>query len=244
MDLGERGVAAKDISAIRQQLALAVQLNDEATFDDFCWAGNALLHQQLLPALAHPNARFLYIWGTAGSGKSHLLQACCHNASLLGRSTRYVPLALLQNWDPAVLDGMEDHALIAIDDINCIAGHPQWEEALFHLYNRITQQQTTLLITASTPPLRLGLRLADLSSRLTSGLVMQLHELVDEDKIITLQARAQKRGFELPLSVGHYLVTHYARSMHDLYTIFEYLDNASLVAQRKLTIPFVKEVLG
>lgn len=241
--MGERGVAAI-LSPIRQQLALAVRLNDEATFDDFCWTGNALLQQQLLPALTNQVGHFFYVWGTPGSGKSHLLQACCHQADLLQHSARYVPLTLLQTWDPAVLEGMEDHALVAIDDIDCIAGRPDWEEALFHLYNRICERQAMLIITAPVSPLRIGIRLTDLSSRLASGLVTPLHELADEDKILTLQVRAQKRGFELPRSVGQYLVNHCARSMHDLYNVFECLDNASLVAQRKLTIPFVKEVLG
>ena len=242
--MGERGVSAKEISAIRQQLALAVRLNDEATFDDFCWTGNPLLQQQLLSALTNPIGRFFYVWGSSGSGKSHLLQACCHQADLLQHSARYVPLSLLQTWDSAVLEGMEDHALVAIDDVDRIAGRPDWEEALFHLYNRICERQAMLIITARVPPLRMGIRLADLRSRLTSALVTPLHELADEDKIVTLQLRAQKRGFELPPSVGQYLVNHCARSMHDLYSVFECLDNASLVAQRKLTIPFVKQVLG
>jgi DnaA-homolog protein len=243
MDMGARGVAGKEVSSIRQQLALAVRLNDEATFDEFCWTGNALLQEQLLPVLTHPVGRFFYVWGRPGSGKSHLLQACCHKADLGQHSARYVPLSLLQTWDPAVLEGMEDHAVVAIDDVDRIAGRSNWEEALFHLFNRICERQAVLIITALVPPLRMGIRLADLSSRLTSGLVAPLYELADEDKILTLQARAHKRGFELPRSVGQYLVNHCARSMHDLYSVFECLDNASLVAQRKLTVPFVKEVL-
>lgn len=229
---------------MNRQLALAIQLNDEATFSDFCWGSNALLKQQLENTLVGRGERLIYLWGTPGSGKSHLLQACCQ-AMNGNKSAIYLPLQTLKEWGPQVIDGIDEQALIGIDDIDAIASIPAWEEAIFHLYNRVRDnEQTTLIITGKCPPTQVPLRLLDLRSRLSWGLVIQLNELSDHDKINTLKLHAHKRGLELSTNVGQFLLNRCARNMHDLHTLLNRLDEASLVAQRKITIPFVKNTLG
>lgn len=228
---------------MNQQLALAIQLNDEAKLADFCWGNNLLLQQKLHDLMENKEDRPLYLWGNSGSGKSYLLQACCQ-AKNNTQSAIYLPLNILREWGPQVIDGIEGQALICIDDIEAIAKDPAWEEALFHLYNRTyDQQQTTLIIAGRYPPTNLAISLADLRSRLSWGLVLQLYELEDEDKIKTLQLQANKRGLKLPTPVGQFLLNRCARNMHDLHVLLDALDNASLSAQRKITIPFVKQIL-
>ena len=229
---------------MNRQLALAVQLNDEATLTDFCWGDNALLQQQLQLTLCGDGERFIYLWGIPGSGKSHLLQACCQAASA-EPSAIYLPLNLLKDLGPEVLEGIDDHTFIGIDDIDAIATDRRWEEALFHLYNRIRDNEnTTLIITGHCPPALSPVCLPDLQSRLSWGLVIQLNELCDHDKINTLKLHAHQRGFDLPTSVGQFLLNRCARNMHDLHALLNRLDEASLIAQRKITIPFVKGILG
>jgi DnaA family protein len=155
-----------------------------------------------------------------------------------------LPLRLLKDWGPQTLEGLEDQALVCIDDIETIAHDAAWEEALFHLYNRIKdKEQGLLIISGNQPPASLPLDLADLRSRLGWGLVIQLNELSDEEKINTLKLHALKRGFYLPESVGQFLLNRCSRDMHALQELLNRLDDASLAAQRKITIPFVKEIL-
>ena len=226
------------------QLPLAIQLNDEATLTDFCWGGNALLQQQLQLALLGSGERFFYLWGHAGTGKSHLLQACCQAVGI-NQSASYVPLETLKEWGPDVLEGIDEQALICIDGLDAIATHTAWEEALFHLYNRARDNgRTRLIISGTLAPSSMPIRLLDLRSRLSGGLVIQLHELCDDDKIKTLKLHAHRRGFELPTGVAQFLLNRSARNMHDLNILLNRLDEASLIAQRKITIPFVKAVLG
>lgn len=228
---------------MNKQLALAIQLNDEATLADFNWENNTLLHQHLQLMLAQKSDRMLYLWGLNGSGKSHILQGCCQAVNST-QSAIYLPLRLLKEWGPQTIEGLEDQALICIDDIEAIAGDGAWEEALFHLYNRVKDQENGLLIiSGAQTPATSPIRLADLRSRLGWGLVIQLNELCDKEKINALKEHAIKRGFDLPDSVGQFLLTRSSRNMHDLHQLLNRLDIASLAAHRKITIPFVKEIL-
>lgn len=230
---------------IAHQLALSIQLNDEATLVDFCWAGNALIEAQVERVIAGCDDKLLYFWGNEGSGKSHLLQGLCQVKSQLNQSTIYLPLRLVKEHGPEVLEGINFHDFIALDDIDAIAGDSAWEEALFHLYNQVRDgEKTTLCISARISPLYLPIKLPDLKSRLAWGLILQLHELADEDKVKTLQLHAAKRGFELSATVGQFLLTRCSRNMHELHELLNQLDTASLEFRRKITIPFVKAILG
>jgi DnaA family protein len=144
---------------------------------------------------------------------------------------------------PDVLDELEALALVCIDDIDAIAGDRSWETALFHLYNRIQTSGSRLLVTGHLAPADLPLELADLHSRIAWGWIFQLQLLSDDDKKQALKLRARTRGFELPDDVNDYLLRYFPRDIHGLFALLDRLDTASVVAQRRLTIPFVKSVL-
>ena len=75
----------------------------------------------------------VYIWGGEGTGKSHLLQALCHQ---LGNNALYLPMGELTDIPPAaLLENHEAMALLAVDDVESVVGGP-WEEALFHCFNQ------------------------------------------------------------------------------------------------------------
>ncbi len=245
MDMGEKGVYMFKNAGIIKQLPLDISLNEEATFAEFCWNGNELLKTQLYSALTGNSDKHLHIWGSIGCGKSHLLQACCQYVADAAKSSVYLPLNLLKDTSPEVLEGFDDYFLICLDDIDSIVQNRAWEEGLFHLYNRIRDNNKTVLLTTSKViPQHLELLLPDLRSRLAWGLVLNLKELNDEDKVIALQTLAFKRGFNLSETVCHYLLSRYTRNMHDLYVLLDRLDEESLIAQRKITIPFVKKIFS
>lgn len=218
------------------QLPLGIQLRDTATFASFYPAQN----QQLLAALKESEETGIYFWGASGAGKSHLLQALCHEKTESGKRVAWLPLAE-PGLMPAMLEDMEQFDLICVDDLQQVAGNDDWEIALFHLYNRIQARAGRLVISANQPLASLPVKLPDLASRLGWGLVYQLQELADDDKQAALQLRAGARGIELADEVAAYLLRRAPRDMKSLFSLLDRLDEASLVAQRKLTIPFVRE---
>ncbi len=229
------------------QLSLGMRLRDDATFANYYPGANAVTLGYVEHACETEDQwldSVLYIWGTTGVGRSHLLQAACLRVEEREGRALYLPLANLAQHGPQSLDNVEFCDLVCLDDVQAIAGQPHWEEAFFHAFNRLRDSGKQLLIAADAPPRELGIKLPDLQSRLSLALVFQLHELSDNDKLRALQLRASRRGLQLPDDVGRFILARSVRSMTVLFETLEQLDHASLQAQRKLTIPFLKEALG
>jgi DnaA family protein len=226
-----------------KQLTLGVGLKDEARFANYGPGKNNLLIQELIKSAHGYGERIIYFYGLGGQGCTHLLQACCHEANEQQLSTVYIPLASIKDFAPAIFEGLESLQLICIDDIHKIAGHPAWEEAFFHAYNRIHDAGGRLIVTANVSPQGLGLALPDVVSRLAWGMVFQLQGLTDDEKLHLLIMRADRRGMTLTEDVGKFILRHCPRHMSTLFAALDALDKVSLAAQRKLTIPFIKTVL-
>jgi DnaA family protein len=219
-----------------QQIPLRIGLRDSATFANFHPGPNAAV----VHALQSGSEPFIYLGGPLGCGRSHLLQAACHAVSEAGGLAAYLPLEECMAMSPQMLEGMEQMALLALDDVERLAGNGEWEQALFHLYNRMRDAGHRMIVAGNAAPAALGITLPDLLSRLSWGPVYQLLSLNDSEKAAALCMRARQRGMELSGEVADYLLHHASRDMHDLFALLERLDEGSLAAQRKLTIPFVR----
>jgi DnaA family protein len=142
-----------------------------------------------------------------------------------------------------VLLGLESLNLICLDDLHHISQYLEWEEAVFHLYNRVYDAGGCMIMAGNDLPRSLNMQLPDLVSRLSWGVIYQLQSLTDVEKQAILVKRADQRGIYLSDEVAKYLLTHCPRHMGALFAVLDVLDKASLAAKRRLTIPFVKEVL-
>lgn len=229
--------------ALSSQLTLGFCLQDEATFANFHIGNNIEVVAQLQKTVQGSGERLVYLYGTRGQGCSHLLQACCHYAQQQQVTSVYLPFANLITMSPEVLMGLETLSVLCLDDVHLIAGLKDWEEAVFHLYNRVYDQGGRMIIAAHDVPQAIQLHLPDLVSRLSWGGIYQIQSLADQDKLAVLISRASHRGITLSEEVAKYILTHCPRHMATLFAALDALDKASLAAQRRLTIPFVKEVL-
>ena len=225
------------------QLPLSLSLREDATFASYYVASNQMIIDTLQASASGQGESFVFLLGATGEGRSHLLQATCHHATTLGRSAIYLPLEYYNDYTPAVFEELEQYDLVCLDDIDCLIGMPEWEEALFHLYNRLRQAGSYLVVSASALPAELPCCFEDLRSRLSWGLLFQIKPMQDDEKLVALTLRASARGLELSEEVGRYLLHHYARSLERLFAVLDQLDQAALIAKRRLTIPFVKQTL-
>jgi DnaA family protein len=225
---------------LAEQLPLPLTLNPALDFDQF-WPGPNAETVSHLRALANQSEEpLIFIWGDTGSGKTHLLNATCKRYTDAHKHALYLPLKEFRDFGPEALEGQTTHDLLCLDDVDGVASDAQWAHALFRLFNIIRDQGRQLLISASVPPESLDISLKDLKTRLGWGLTLKLKALEDEDKAQALILKAKALGLELPEGVAQYLLQQAQRDFGTLIGFIQHLDQASLAAQRKLTVPFVK----
>lgn len=229
--------------SLSSQIPLSLALPAGAVFENFLPGPNREAFDHVGRALSGFPHRVIVLWGGAGTGKSHLLQAACHRAHETGDAAAYLPLTEIASFSPAILDGLESQRLICLDDVDKAAANRSWELALFDLYNRTEPSGTRLLLSAGPRVADMGFELADLRSRLSGALAFQLRDLSDHERHEVLQLRARERGFDIPADAVEYLLRRYPRDMHALIHLLDRLDRSTLEQQRRVTIPFIKEVM-
>jgi len=219
------------------QLALPLQLADHAVFASYLDSGNEMLVATLRGIATGVAGHGCWLWGASSTGKTHLLQAICDTA---GDRAAYVPISMLVDAGPGILDGLARRELICIDDVDLVAGQPAWEVALFGLSNQIFDAGAQWIVSASAAPRECAVELADLRSRFAKLPVFQVHALNEDERLSALQLRSRHRGLELPNDTARYLLKRSRRDMASLYELLDKLDGEALRAKRRLTIPFVR----
>ena len=223
------------------QLALPLRLADHAIFASYLATGNETLVATLRNLANGDDGIGCWLWGASATGKTHLLQAVCEQ---VGDQSVYIPLAGLKEAGPAILEGLANRAMICIDDIDAVAGDAEWELGLFALCNQVVDAGGKIVAAARAAPRATEFELADLQSRLSALPAFQTRPLGDVETRQALQLRAEHRGLDLPDDTAQYLLNRSRRDMASLYDLLDKLDDEALRAQRRLTIPFVKEVLA
>ncbi|HKW37742.1 MAG TPA: DnaA regulatory inactivator Hda [Burkholderiales bacterium] len=198
-----------------QQLLLELDRPPPPTLDNFSPGRNAAALEALREALGGGEG-FVFLWGPAGCGKTHLLRAFSQAAAAAKREA------------------------VAVDDVARLGDAEQI--ALFDQCNRLRASKGALAASASAPPAQLPLR-PDLRSRLASGIVLQLHPLGDEDKTAALAGHAARRGIRLEPGLIAYLLSHFDRDMGSQIALLDALDRYSLQRKRPLTLPLLKDAL-
>jgi DnaA family protein len=225
-----------------RQLPLGVRLRERSVFASWVAGPNAAALSQVEAAAAgRPGA--VWVCGPAGTGKTHLLQAAVA-AAAEASGAGYLPLRQLAPLGPATVEGWSSSRCLAIDDLDAVVGERAWEEAVFNLYRNMEEQGGSLLLAAGAPPALLGFLLPDLASRCAAATIFQLRPLDEVAQREALRRRAQLRGLTLPEETAVYLQRRFPRDMNSLYALLDALDDAALVAQRRLTVPFIREVLA
>jgi DnaA family protein len=224
------------------QLPLTLRYPPDQRLDTFVDAPVGALAQ--LQALATAGGDWVYLQGADGTGKTHLALATCAAAEAAGRHAAYLPLQAARGRLRGALDAIEGNELVALDGLDAIAGDRDDEHALFEFHNRARAAAVAVLYTAQAAPDALPSGLPDLRSRLSQCARISLSALDDAGRRVVLRDRAQRRGLLLDEAALDWLLHRVGRDIAGLAGLLDTLDRASLAAQRRITVPFLRQVLG
>ncbi len=227
-----------------RQLPLGLQLRSSTRLEDFVYGDDSPLLELLQQQLRSTGEPLIYLHGEHGCGRTHLLMGQCSEAQRMNLTVAYLPCSDIADLSPQVLESLEQLDLVAIDDVQLLAGRSDWETALFNLFNRARDSNCRLLIAADSPAARLPLSLADLRSRLGWGVSYRIKPLNDPQRRELIRSLAHRRGLQMPDQVARYLLERHSRDSHALTRLIERLDRDSLAEQRRLSIPFVRTRLN
>jgi DnaA family protein len=229
--------------SLMDQLPLALRLPSAGGFASFVADGNEETVAALRQWVSGVGHRYLFLHGAADSGKSHLLQAACHDIVAGGATLLYLPLDR-KGLAPEMLEDLEYRDAVVVDAIQAIAGDAAWECALFDLYNRLHDANRRLLVAGRVPPPMLGLGLADLTSRLSAGPAYVLRALDDNGRARLLDAAAEQRGLRLDPASIRYILNRCPRDPGWLLRLLDDLDRLSLQRRRAPTVRLIGELLA
>lgn len=226
-----------------RQLPLALRWPRRQRFAYFHPGDNHAAVASVRQAAEVPDASWPLLVGGPASGKTHLLIAAWHAAVVAGRQAQYLPLANPSRPPADAIAGSWGAEVLALDDVHAVAGDRAAEQALFDLYNRAHAEGVTLLFASRAMPAQLAWTLPDLRSRLGACTLAVLKPLRDAERREVLRAHAADRGIELDDAVLDWLFRHHARDLATLHDLLEHVDRASLAAQRRITVAFLREYL-
>lgn len=226
-----------------EQLPLPLKLDRFAAFETFVADSNETLVRHLQTVAHGERSDIIWICAAKGRGKSHLLQATCRAADQAGTRAMYLPLDTDENLDPDCLLDLDSIGLLALDQVDAVAGRAAWEARLFAVVDGMRSSGRPLLLAADSTPSGAGFALADLASRAAAATVYRLNPLSDDGQRRALKEHARGLGLELDEATARYLLTRVEREVGELCRWLDRLDRASLVEQRRLTVPFVRKAL-
>jgi DnaA family protein len=223
------------------QLGLPLGWRDGGRFSDFhAGQSNRACVEQLRACLAAADQAILLV-GPSGSGKTHLLLAALAECPM--GDGRYLALDRPVPECLGLLQAQPAVRLLCLDDVDRHIGQREFELALFDCYNRIRDQHGTILLSARARPSAAQFALPDLASRLLGATVCLLKPLNDLELASAWTARARQRGLEPDPAAVEWLLRHQPRDFKSLILALDRLDSAALAARRRLSLPFVRELL-
>ena len=226
-----------------RQFPLDLRWPPHQRLDAFHVAGNAGALREVEALAVGSSHAWVFLHGASGTGKSHLLIGACRAAVEAGRGARYVSLASLPEAHAEAIAAIDPEGVVAIDDVQALAGDRDGERALFDLFNRAAAASARMLFAANASPAELGIGLADLVSRLSSCTQSALHPLDDDGRRAMLRLLARRMGLRLDDEVLDWWFARQPRDPASLVALLRRIDRAALAAQRRVTIPFLRELL-
>jgi chromosomal replication initiator protein len=253
-----RASAAASASEQQRRDSAAHDINPRYTFDTFVIGpSNRFAHAAALAVAEQPSRKYnpLFVYGDAGLGKTHLLQAIAHyvRENYPTYRVRYVTSeAFLNEFIDAVRTGTNDTFkrryrdidVLLVDDIQFIEGKKETQEEFFHTFNHLHQANRQIVLSSDRPPDAIGTLEDRLRSRFKQGLITDVQPPDLETRLAILRNKAEREATWVPPEVLEFIATNITDNIRVLEgALIRVAAFASLTAEQ-LTIDTASTVLG
>lgn len=227
---------------LTQKKQLCLDLDCAVRFSFSNYVGSEDIISAMLKAFeGRDEYRFVFLYGHSSTGKTHLLKAASQFLLDAGKRVMYIDFSRLNKLTPDLIQGLWGMDLVCLDNIECVSGIKFWEEALFNLFNQLSEHKKPLFVSGNNPPHVIGFSLPDIQTRLCSGVIFKLLELEDEFKLAIMRQRALELGLDLSDSVANYVLNKYSRDLKSLVAKVEFIVDKFLIINKKPTVALLKK---
>ena len=206
------------------------RLNPKYSFENFVTGGsNRFAHAAAFAVSEAPAEAYnpLFVYGSSGLGKTHLLHAIGHYAMHLKPRTkvRYVSseeftndfINAIQNNRPAEFQTQyRDVDILLVDDIQFLQGKDQTQEAFFHTFNNLHDHNKQVVITSDLRPKQLEGFEERMLSRFEWGLITDIQAPEFETRVAILRKKAAAERIEIPEQVIEYMASRISSNIREL----------------------------
>ena len=214
--------------SLNDKVGLGLTTASEASFDTFFIGENELALERVR------QGERVWLYGEAATGKTHILHSLVRETV----DARYT------TERPPNLDEDVRSPLLLIDDIDRLCGDEENEYALFAAYEATDFTKTRWVVSAQSAPNEVSFLYRDLASRMSLFERVELQPVPESARGNLLKFWANDRAFGISDEVIQFLLDRTPRTQESLWDTLKKLDRASLLENRTLTIPFVREVMG
>ncbi len=234
-----------------------LMLNDELTFANFVSGPcNKLAHAASVAVAREPGKRYnpLFIHGAVGLGKTHLLQAICHEVRRNFPNYRILYLScetFINSFIEAVEKGdvhefrhrYRNVDLLLIDDVQFLANKDSSQEEFFHTFNSLYQAQHQIVLSSDRPPSEIETLTERLISRFSWGLVAGIDRPCLETRMAIINKKSKLKDLNIPDEVAGYLAKSIDSNTRELEGAITKLQGLAMLGDGQVTMELARQVV-
>lgn len=232
-------------------------LHPDYTFENFVVGpSNRLAHASCVAVSQSPGNTYnpLFLYGNSGLGKTHLLQAVCHQArrQLDGAVIQLLSCEQFVNrFIHAISEGnvlgfqsqFRTVDMLVIDDVQFLREREQSQQEFFHTFNALYNNGKQIILSADSPPAEIPSLEARLISRFNWGLVARIDPPSYETRVAIVQKKAQLRGLDLSEEVAEYIGQKVQANIRELEGALTTIYALAVTNGQKVTLELAQKAL-
>jgi len=234
-----------------------LSLNEEYTFENFVTGPcNKLAHAASVAVAREPGKRYnpLFLYGNVGLGKSHLLQAVCHEVkgkqpdvnllyisceTFINHFIEAVELGVVQEFRHRY----RNVDILAIDDVQYLANKDSSQEEFFHTFNSLYQAQKQIILSSDRPPNEIETLTERLISRFSWGLVAGIDRPCYETRMAIIRKKARIKGVAIPEEVVSFLARSIESNTRELEGAITKLQGLAMLGDGRISMDMAQQVI-